>query len=227
MAEKGDVLPIRLDVDGLNGHLLQYHTSMTEHHRGKLSVIAGAYLIVSQLMLTTKIADLKEGVGVNGWVFLLILGSILSLLILGIFHHAVNIATVSSERLNVLRDVYYQRLPEERNDAYETWRRDFEVRWRHTFPISSISIVIALLLVLVIFVSTIIRFIGLAGIWLSDSYEWLAIGIFIATQLGIAATYSWFIVTRAKSFYRARASLQIILKSASRPEVALELKNFD
>lgn len=205
--------------------LLEYYTSLTEHHRTKLSVIGAAYLTLSQLMLLTPMKSIEEAVGNDKLLFIAMLGLIVTLLILGILHHAANIAMVATQRLNVLRNLYWIKLPHIQNhsDKYEQWRKSFEPTHRDSRSVSWLSLRFALAILVPIFLLTLYRFHIVATTWLTGNYEWLVLGAIYTAQVAIAVFYLRIIHVRATNFYHVRNSYKIVQSAAAREECLSKL----
>lgn len=217
------------DVEALsvNSSLLEYYTNMTEHHRTKISVIGGAYLVLTQLMLITPQETIIQSIKQNNLLFSGMLGLIMSLLFLGILHHAANIAIIATQRLNVLRNIYWAKLPKTQvNDGYQSWKTAFEVKNRDNISVSRFSMGFAILILSPIFLLTIARYHFLVvGLLTGNQQEiYLVLGAFYAGQLFLFAPFAAIIWKRTFNFYRVRDSYKLVQSSKTRDECLEKLK---
>ncbi|MDP1572980.1 MAG: hypothetical protein Q8M09_12260 [Pseudomonadota bacterium] len=211
----------------VNTSLLEYYTSMTEHHRTKISVIGGAYLVLSQLMLITPQEVVLASVKDDQLLFAGVLGLIMSLLFLGILHHAANIGIISTQRLNVLRNIYWVKLPEEETEnTYQVWKTNFEVKHRDIHSVSRLSMAFAVVILAPIFVLTIMRYhsIVVGVLAQTSSSVHLFLGVFYAFQLVLFVPFLRLIAIRTYNFYKTRDSYKIVQNAKSRKTCLGQLK---
>lgn len=216
-----------IDALSVNTALLEYYTSMTEHHRTKISVIGGAYLVLTQLMLITPQETIIQSIKENHLLFAGMLGLIMSLLFLGILHHAANIAIIASQRLNILRNIYWTKLPIKPIDNdYQSWKTLFEVKNRDNISVSRFSMGFAIAILAPIFFLTIARYHFLVvGLLTENTQEiFMVLGAFYAGQVILFAPFAIIIGKRTFNFYRVRDSYKIVQSSKSRDECLQKLK---
>ncbi len=224
MSDSEKILPALEEVEDLsvNQALLQYYTDMTDHHRTKLSVLGGAYLILAQLLLLTPLKTITDAIsGYERYIFASMVGAIISLLALGLFHHAANIAIIAAQRLNILRNIYWSKLPRESRvpDEYTKWRLVFETRNRDISSVSRPSGIFLLILVVPIFALTIIRYHAIVS-QLLDREPWfyVLLGVFYAFEVALFVFYVIKIWRRTLHFYRIRDSYKIVQSAKSRTD---------
>jgi len=217
------------DVEALsvNISLLEYYTNMTEHHRTKISVVGGAYLVFSQLMLITPQETIISSIKDDQLLFAAVIGLIMSLLFLGILHHAANIGIIATQRLNVLRNIYWVKLPkEETSDTYQTWKTSFEVKHRDIYSVSRPSMIFAVAILVPVFVLTIMRYhslvVGILG--QTSGNVMLFLGVFYMFQAMLFAPFLILIGIRTRNFYKTRDTYRVEQNAKSRGECLEKLK---
>lgn len=204
----------------VNSPLLTYYTEMTAHHRTKLSVIGGAYLTLGQLMLLTPIESIKTQLTTHAETFVLKLGCIIALLTLGLCHHAANLAQVAGQRLNVLRNLYWFKLPdtEDKVIGYEAWRQKFEVNNRDSTSVSQPSLLVAFVVLVPVFFIVQVLFYGLTKDWLTktNNIYVVTLGAFFLTQFVMIGWYSYITWLRYGNFRSIRGSYKRVQSAKSK-----------
>jgi len=226
-AEKISAVFEGVEALSVNAALLEYYTSMTEHHRTKISVVGGAFLVLSQLMLITPQETIIQSIKNDHLLFAGVLGLIMSLLFLGILHHAANIGIIATQRLNVLRNIYWTKLPSaETNDEYQTWKTTFEIKNRDSYSVSRLSMVFAVTILIPIFVLTIMRYHSLVVGMLPEGTNdvFLVLGMFYAAQLALFIPFFLLIGIRTRNFYKTRDSYKLVQNAKSRDNCLKNLK---
>jgi hypothetical protein len=230
MSDADKLLPALENVEdlSLNQTLLEHYTSLTEHHRTKLSVLGTTYLVLAQLMLLTPLKTVSDAISASDtYIFALMLGAIISLVLLGLLHHAANMAVIAGQRLNILRNIYWIRLPKtlQDPDEYTTWRLAFETRNRDTSSLSRPSLVFLVVLAVPIFGLTIWRYNTLViGILPKEPSTYILLGAFYALQGALFFFYLQKIFRRALHFSRIRDAYKAVQSAKSRTECIDKLR---
>jgi len=224
MSDTEKLLPALEEVESLsvNQTLLEYYTSMTEHHRTKISVIGGAYLVLAQLLLLTPLTTIVDAIkNEDRYIFASMVGAIISLLALGLLHHAANLAIVAGQRLNILRNIYWSKLPKESKepDEYTKWRLSFETKNRDITSVSRPSTVFLLLLVVPIFVLTIARYHNMVvEVLKGEVWFYVLLGVFYCLQFLLFGFFLMKIGRRSLHFYRVRDTYKVVQSAKSRKD---------
>ena len=205
----------------INGYLLEYYTNLTQHHRTKISLLGGIYLSVSQILLLTSIDTIKTSVATDEIVLIGGIGALITLLFVGILHHIGSLSIIATQRLNVLRTLYFELLPEnndEEDHEYVVWSKEFNTSTRDSFSLSKCSAILASIILVPIFMLTLIRFYSVSVAIVTENKIFLILGAFYFLQIIITVLYGYIIVQRTIGFYKSRKAFKQIQASVSKDE---------
>lgn len=194
-------------------HLLRYHSDQAQHHRQKITFLAGIYLAFSQLLILTPkstvdqllatldISDCASGVLIFGGG----VGSFFILLLIGICHHVCNLITSSTQRLKYeMRCVW-----KDHKESKASWLPILDSYTRNRFSLSQVSAYFAIVFIIVLFLLTSVRFASITTRIFSSS---IAVGAFLGGYFTIEAVilvfYFSIALRRCKQFYTIRRILR-------------------
>jgi hypothetical protein len=212
----------------IDSTLLTYYTEMTGHHRTKITAISGAYLALAQLLLLTPIDIVSTQIKAHADLFVLMIGCVIGLLTLGLWHHAANLAQVAGQRLNILRNLYWFKLPanEIELSAYESWRVKFETESRDSTSVSKPSLVLGLIMLIPAIAITHIIFWRISEHWITrDTLFAAAMGVFLFVQGVVSIYYAYITAIRYGNFRKIRDTYKKIQNSPSRDRFLQNCKN--
>jgi hypothetical protein len=211
----------------IDSTLLTYYTEMTGHHRTKITAIAGAYLALAQLLLLTPVDIVSTQIKTHADLFVVMIGCVIGLLTLGLWHHAANLAQVAGQRLNILRNLYWFKLPaiEAELSEYEKWRIEFEAKSRDSTSVSKPSLILGLIMLIPAIAITHVLFWRISQQWLAkDSVFAAAMGVFLFIQASICLYYATITWKRYGCFRAIRTTYKAIQNTVSRQKFLEEFK---
>lgn len=196
--------------------LLEHYTSLAQHHREKLSVLASVYLTLGQVLIFTPMATFEQikpnSLSPNQLVpDVAIFGSsaaaLFTIITVGIFHHLCNLVAYATLRLDYERRC----LVEAMKKPHAEWEEKLDAHLRARFSLSKVSGVIGIVCAGVIWGAICLRINYIVRHLYNDSnIANMFVGAFLVLQVLIALGYGAVVIMRARLFYQARDILKCI-----------------
>jgi hypothetical protein len=209
--------------------MLEHYTSLAQHHREKLSFLAGVYLTLGQLLVfspNATLSALRENLlGQHQSVpDIILLGgslcSLFSLLTVGVLHHLCNVIIYATLRLHYERKC----LIKDHCNIKTEWERRLETHLRTSFSLSRISALIASLLAGVMWMLIVCRIAYIIKYLFGDTSQVnMFVGGFVLLQFALVIGYASLVITRGRRFYIARSFLKCVERSQGAKELQTAL----
>lgn len=214
--------------------LLEHYTSLAQHHREKLSFLAGTYLVLGQILILTPRAafDLFKDNLLAPDQFvpdIVIFGAaaagLFTMITIGILHHLCNLIAYATLRLDYERRCL---IAEARRHPPEAWEVRLAARLRSRLSLSKVSAALAIVCAGAIWGAIALRINYLVRHLGGDTgTAAMLVGAFLIVQIAIVAGYAAVVLRRARLFYHARDLLKCIETDAPRMELVSCLRRCD